>query len=356
MANTMGKREAQQRVDRIHAFRSELEQLIREGVINLPDEQRNRLDSHYNQILSDLAKQFDVDVSESQKQFSIGMRIASTLGGLAFCAAIVLFFYRYWGLLATSFQVGILISAPILGLIAMEVVARKERTLYYTGLLGLVVYAAFILNLTVLGSIFNIVPSPNAFLAWGIFGLVIAYTYNLRLLLVGGLISLACFCAATVISWTGAFFGPFVERPESFLVLGLVIVAIPLFIHHRKAVEFPAMYRLVGLLFVFLSLLVLGHVGELSALPLSKKSAEAIYQTMSFGIAGIAIWLGIRSRLQGTVNLSSAFFAIYLFWRLSGWWWDWMPKYLFFFIIGVIALLLLAIFRKLRQRMSGGRS
>ena len=41
------------------------------------------------------------------------MRIASTLGGLAFCVAVWLFFMRYWGLLATGVQVGILVVLPL---------------------------------------------------------------------------------------------------------------------------------------------------------------------------------------------------------------------------------------------------
>ena len=48
------------------------------------------------------------------------------------------------------------------------------------------------------------------------------------------------------------------------------------------------------------------------------------------------------------VNLGLVFFAVLLFNRLFVWWWDWMPKYLLFLIIGIIALVLLAVFRKLR--------
>ena len=64
-----------------------------------------------------------------------------------------------------------------------------EKTLYYTALIVLVVLAAFVLNLTVLGSIFGIAPSPGAFLAWGILALILAYTYRLRLPLSGGLVA-----------------------------------------------------------------------------------------------------------------------------------------------------------------------
>ena len=85
------KREAQRRVDRIRAFREELAALRREGVVVLDAEQQARLDEHLQQTLAALATRFDVDTTESQKQISWGMRIASTIAGLALCTAVVLF-------------------------------------------------------------------------------------------------------------------------------------------------------------------------------------------------------------------------------------------------------------------------
>ena len=127
MADTTGKKQAQQRVDRIHAFRRELEQLGHDGVLALSAEQRLQLDAHLDKTLAELAGQFDVDISESQKKISLAMRVASALGGLAFCAAVFLFFYRYWGLLGTTLQVIILIAVPILGLFAVEWVSRRKK-------------------------------------------------------------------------------------------------------------------------------------------------------------------------------------------------------------------------------------
>ncbi|MBZ5498969.1 MAG: DUF2157 domain-containing protein [Acidobacteriia bacterium] len=348
MAETSGKKEAQQRVDRIHSFRRELEQLTREGVLGLTDEQRARLDTHLDKTLAELAGRFDVDVSESQKQISLAMRIASALGGLALCAAVFLFFYRYWGLLSTPVQVALLVSIPILGLIAMEFVSRRERTLYYTSLLALVVFASFVLNLNVLGYIFNLAPSQNAFLAWGVFALVLAYGYSLRLELAAGLVLLVIFVAAQIMSLSGGSFDAVMDRPETFLPGGMALLAIPLIHRHSKHPGFATVYRLFGLLFLFLALLMLGNLGHLTYLPFPKKAVEGIYQVTGFGAVIAAIWIGVQRRMMEAVNLGSAFFAIYLFLRLFNWWWDWMPKYLFFLIIGIIALVLLAVFRKIR--------
>lgn len=352
MAQASCKREAQERVDRIRAFERELDELSREGGLVLSQEQRAGLDAHLDRTLQDLASRFDVDVSESQKQISLGMRIVSALGGLAFCAAVFFFFYRFWGGLSTPMQVAILVAAPIVGLVGMELVARRERTLYYTSLIGLVVLAAFALDLTELGDIFNIIPSPSAFLAWSILAFVLAYAYSLRLPLAGGLIALAI-CVAALITGAAGYYWAADQMPENYLAAGVAMVAFPLVVRHRRLPDLPIVYQGIGLLLVYLSLLMLANADHVSWLPLAGRAVRGIYQIAGFVAAGTAIWLGIRNRLPWTVNLGSAFFAIYIFNRMFSWWWDWMPKYIFFFILGVIAVALLAIFRRIRSGIIG---
>jgi len=53
-------------------------------------------------------------------------------------------------------------------------------------------------------------------------------------------------------------------------------------------------------------------------------------------------------RHREVLNLGAAFFAIFLITRFVAWWWEWMPKYLFFFLVRAIALGLLTAFRRLR--------
>ena len=114
------------------------------------------------------------------------MRIVSTLGGLAICAAVALFFTRFWGYLGTPAQVAVVMFAPLAALAGTEYAARRERTLYFAGLMGLVTLACFILNLAVLGRVFNITSTENALAAWGAFAMLLAYRYGLRPLLVVG--------------------------------------------------------------------------------------------------------------------------------------------------------------------------
>ena len=356
MAEPANKREAQQRADRLRIFREELEGLERQGVVTLPAEQRSALVQHLDRTLDELARRFDVDTTASQRQFSWGMRIASTLGGLALCAAVYLFFYRYWGLLTTPAQVVVLLLAPVAALLATWFAASRDRTLYYPALLSIVTFACLVLDLTALGAIFNVTPSPGAFLVWGAFGITLAYTFGVRLPLVAGLVCSWIWAAASLAAWSGFPWMKVLERPESFLVPGLGMIAVSLLAPHRRHADFPGVWRMLGLLGVFLPVLALSEFGWLSWLPLRETRVEGLYQVVGFAAAGGTIWLGIRREWNVVVNLGALFFTVLLYARFVHWWWDWMPKYLFFLILGFFSIGLLVVFRRLRGRFGEVRA
>jgi len=341
----------QERADRLRTVQRELSELEREGALELTPEQRSRLEAHIESTLAGLASQFDVDTSESQRQISWGMKIASALGGIALCAAVVLFLARYMGYWPTPLQVTVLITIPIALTFAAEFAAHWEKTLYYTALISIVAFAAFVANLSMLGSIFNLAPTPNALAVWGLFGLALAYHFGIRLVLAGGLISLAGWLTATTNSWRGWWWVEFEQRPEELMLAGLALALIPLFIRHAKRPDFPAVYRLVGLLAFFMTMLFLSAQGQRSYLPMDDKAIEHFYQMFGVVAAAATVGIGIRRNFTGVVNIGTAFFTIFLFFRLIDWWWDWMPKYLFFLLIGVVALGLVGVFKRLRGRM-----
>jgi uncharacterized membrane protein len=347
-ASPLNRAQAQQRVDRIRAFQEELEQLEHDQIVVLPAEQRQQLILHHQRILAEFAKLFDVDTSATQKQMSLGMRIASFLGALALAASAFFFFYRIWGLISTPVQVLILICAPILAVLGVEIIARREKYPYFTSLIGLVAFACFVLNLSVLGSIFNITPSQNAFLAWAALAMILAYGYGLRLLLVAGILCLLFFLSASVGEWSGMYWLSFGLRPENFLPAGILLFFLPTFVDHTKYPDFPGYYRVFGMLTVLIAILILSHWGEGSYLMLPPKDVKVLYQLLGFTMAGLTIWAGIHWHWQGVTNLGSTFFVIQLYTKFYDWWWDWMPKYLFFLVLGLVAILLLNIFKRLR--------
>lgn len=52
------------------------------------------------------------------------------------------------------------------------------------------------------------------------------------------------------------------------------------------------------------------------------------------------------------VNTGVVFFVIFLYTKFYDWWWDLLPKYLFFLILGLTAVLVLLAMKRLRR--SGG--
>ena len=44
---------------------------------------------------------------------------------------------------------------------------------------------------------------------------------------------------------------------------------------------------------------------------------------------------------------------IYLYTKLFDWWWDWLPKYIFFLLLGLVAIGLLFALKRLRSYTKG---
>jgi hypothetical protein len=351
----LSKPEAQRRADRIAAFRAELAALEAGGVLVLPQEQRAAVERHHDATLRELAERFDVDVEEGEKRLSVGMWVASFLGATALALSVFLFFQRFWGLLTTPAQVAILVAAPAVALGLTEIAARRERTGTFASLLGLVTFACFVLDLTMLGRIFNVVPSANAFLAWALLGMVMAYAYGIRLPLAAGVVCLLIWLASQVGTWSGMPWEKSLEYPEHHILAGLAVLAIPLVFRHRRRVELERVYRLAGLFAVLAALLWLSEAPNDSRLPLDTENLKILYHVLGFLVPAAAIAAGLWRRWADMVYLAATFFVIHLYVRFFEWWFDWMPKYLFFLILGLAAVAALAVLMRLRRLLASRR-
>ena len=203
-----------------------------------------------------------------------------------------------------------------------------------------------------LGQIFNITPSPNAFLVWALFAVILAYASDARLLLAAGILAFAAFLSAKVGTWSGCYWIYFGVRPENFFPAAVLIFLVPLLPHTRVS-GFAVIYRVLALLLLFLPMLVLANWGAVSYLTLDNDSIEVIYQIAGFVLSAAAIWLGIRKGWQDVVNTGNVFFTIFLYTKFFDWWWDLMPKYLFFLVVALTAILMLLVFKRMRDATLG---
>ena len=76
---------------------------------------------------------------------------------------------------------------------------------------------------------------------------------------------------------------------------------------------------------------------------------------MGFVLSAGSIWLGARRGWGEVVNTGATFFVVFLYTKFFDWWWESMPKYLFFLVLGLTAVLLLVVMRRLRATGLLGR-
>lgn len=343
---------AQLRADDIRIFRQELARLEADGVLALSAEQERSLRLHHDAVLAKLASEFDIDRDRRAKQLSWGMRIASFLGALALAASVFFLFYQFWGAFAETAQVTVLIVAALGSLGLTFWVQGRDPSRYFTKLTALVAFACFVLNVSMVGQIFNITPSDKALLPWAAYALLLAYACDLRLLLVAGLLCLDAYVAARVGTWGGLYWLDVGSRPENFLPLSLAFFLLPQFIAHRRREDFPAVYRLVGLISLLLPVLVLSNWGGGSYLPWSVGTIEQFYQVAGFALSAGAVWLGLRRQWADTANGGTVFFVVFLFTKFFDWWWHIMPKWLFFLVIGLTSVLFLLMIMRVRKAVA----
>ena len=342
------KQKAQQRADQVQAFYDEVKQLEANEVLQLNQDQRQSIAHYHEGLLKSLTDKFDIDTSTRQKQLSTGMKIASFIGALALAASVFFLFYQFWGYFSTPVQVSILISAPLLTLFVTYWVSQREATGYFAKLLSMVSFACFVLNLVMLGQIFNITPSENALLVWAGFGFLLAYAFDVRLLLAMGILSLAGFIAARTGSWSGMYWLSFGERPENFIIPALLIFSVPLWMKQQHYSGFAPIYRVFGALLLLLPMLVLSNWGEGSYLFWDAAVIEGSYQLLGFVISAVLVALGIRQHWPDVINTGNAFFVLFLYTKMFDWWWEIMPRYLFFLVIALSSLLLLFVYKRIR--------
>ena len=342
------KADAQKRTDQIGYFQAELETMEQENIISLNEEQHSAIINYHENLIGQLSSIFDIDSSKQEKQLSLGMKIASFLGALGLAASIFFLFDQYWGRFSTNTQVFILIAALLIGLVATMYASSREKTGYFSKILGFVSFACFVLNISIFGQIFNIAPSANAFLVWAIFAFLLAYASDTRLLLAIGIISISSFLSAQIGTWNGCYWIHFGERPENFFPAAFILFMVP-FLPHNRFSGFAVIYRVFAMLLFFIPVLILSNWGVISYMDIEKEFIEVIYQIIGFVFSAIAISVGIKKGWSEVVNTGNVFFTIFLYTKFYDWWWDWMPKYLFFLVIGLTAILMLLIFKRLRN-------
>ncbi|HEU4353198.1 MAG TPA: DUF2157 domain-containing protein, partial [Burkholderiales bacterium] len=335
--------EAQRHADEIRSFERELERLRTGGVLGLGEAQQRAVADYHARLLARYAREFDIDRDVQAKQLSLGMRIASLLGALALAASVFFLFYQYWGLFSATAQVAILLAASLGSFAATMWIRSREGSGYFTKLAAMLSFACFVLNVSLLGQIFDITPSDTAFVAWAALAFLLAYSCDLRLLLGAGIVCVVAFIAARTGTVSGIYWLYFGERPENFFPAAVVLFAVPAFVGHQRFASFDAVYRVFAMLTLLLPILVLANWGNLSYFDFDPTLIKYGYQVLGFAGSAAMTWYGVRRGWVHVVNTGVVFLLVFLYTKFFDWWWEYMPKYVFFLVLGLTAVLFLVV-------------
>jgi hypothetical protein len=352
----MDREGAQARLDRLRTFNSELAALEQQGVLTLDGAQRRTLTEYQQGLLADLTRQFDLDRDDEQRRMSIGMRAASMVGAAALSAAVFLFFLRIWGLLATSSQIALLIAAPIAGVLMTEIADRRDRTRHFVFIAAVLACACIVLDVAMVGQIFAMTDSPNALAVWALFALWIGYAYTLRLPVAAGIVSTMAFVAGALYSRGGGDWMEGFSYPELWLVPAAAFALAGAGVTTPATRPFAPTLRGVGAVGVLAALWLLSIDARVSLLPWSGSAIKTTYQVAAFLVAGLTIGAGTLRGWRELVNVGAVALVALIYTKLYQWFWDWMPAYLFFLVVGLVAVLAIVTLLRVRAAAPEGRA
>jgi len=346
MPNESGAPQA--RADQIRAFQAELQQLEGEGIAVLEESNRARVHGHHTELLARLAADADVDTSESMHQLSLGLRLATMLGTVALSVATVLFVLRFWGHLPTAAQLGLAMAAPLVPLLIAELAARRERSLYIASLFAVVAVAGFGANLAIMHQVLNLPDSPHPALALGGLALLLAYRYDILILLAAGLAAVGWWVAASIYSLFGGWFPDFWALPETLVLPALVVLVLPVVVHHRPHPRFSEVYRALAIVVLGGVAAVIGLSGEYSLLPFGRRGAEMAYTLGGLTLGIGAMIVGVKRGWSWSVRAGAGVALLLMLAKAVDWWWELLPAWLFFLVLGTLSLASIVGLKRLR--------
>lgn len=346
----MDRAGAQRRADRIRAFEAELAEAESTLGPLLDEQPRQRLADYHAATLTQLSADWDIDRTAGQQQLSLGMRVASLVGAIALTASIVLYFYRLWGLIPTTVQLGFLTVLPLLATGLTEGTARSPRTRHFTTITAILAAASMALALIVIGSLYNLPASPLALVAWGGFTLALGLGFGFWPLTVAGTVSLIVGAAGLPLAMTGLGWTPDNGRFERYVVVGLLTIAAPL--PWRRSLEMAQAeaIRLAGFGVAALAIMPLSSSAALSLLPFDAAMVQGLYSLLGFLVGISVLWLALRQGWRWTARVAGGFLVLFTYTKAFDWWWELLPGYLFFLVLAAIAVAALVVLQRLRGR------
>ncbi len=352
----VNKIDAQKRINRILAFREELAHLQSEQIAKIPNEETDKIAAYHQGILNRFSEEFDTDSSFSEANLSIGMQIASTLGAIAFSAALFLMIDTIWPNFSDLARLVFGTALPFIGIALTEAIHRIFKTPYYTGLAALTAIAGFTGSLFILGYQYNLGSSPLSLIMLGAFGVALSLQYRLILpfflSIIGTLTGVGGLLTESFSQnlWLGA------DLSETYLIPALIVMGMAAFIPKwRTHYLGSSLYNASAIVAGFLILFFIISPAE-SYLPFGETANSWLYAIAGTSIGIGSVFLALKSEWLVTRHLATAFMLAVLIIKYIDLAWGKLPEFLFYLLFGLFAVGCIIILRRFRTRLKGASS
>jgi hypothetical protein len=297
-----------------------------------------------------LAARHDVDGSDATSQLSRGMQLASFFAAIALTAAVYSLVARFWGRLDLPMQATLLCAFPLMSLVGVEFAARRERTLYIASVFALVAYGTYWLAVFVLSDLLNMPVTPPVIWAGALFGVSLALPYGFRLIFGVALVTLLVAVSGSAFHAAAMPWTLFLQHLDIGTAAAFALTLAATRLRYPYA-PLAAVTRLVGFGVGFLGLLVLSANGTMSLLPMRAPIAEVAYQVVMLLLCMVTLFLAIRHEWVETVYVTAAALTLFIFVRFVDWFWDALPRFVFFLLLAAVAFVWLLVLRRVRGRL-----
>ncbi|MEZ5284383.1 MAG: DUF2157 domain-containing protein [Vicinamibacterales bacterium] len=341
---------AQRRADRVRAFREEIDALRAEGACPIADAELAAVRDHHDRLLADLASRFDVDRTAHGRQVSLGLRIATLLGAGAFVAALTLLVLRVWCGLGQPAQVTLLCAAPLAALAVVQVTAERRGLRDIAALFAMVALGTAWFAIGQTATLLGMPFSPLLFWPAAGFGIAVAMSYGFGLVLALSLGALLVAVASVFFVSGGVPWSAVFERLEPLVgTAWMLAIVAPRAEPLGNWLVAPA--RLTGLVVGLGGLLVLAAVEGTSVLALQPSSARLAYECVFPFVSIVVTWQRLRAHDPAAARLAGTLLGCFLLIRYVDWFWDLLPGWAFFLVLGALSLAAIGLLQRARSRV-----
>lgn len=340
------------RARRVLAWRDEEAALAAEGVVSADDTTLRAIRAHHDALLAGYAATGTVDLSREEERLSAGMRLATLLGAAALSVAWAMLASSLWNDLAPAAKLA-LVWVPALALLpATSFAALREPSGYIANIVGTVGTIAMAVAGFATFDMYEIDSPRVPFLLFGAYGLFVAYRYRLVLPLLVAIVGAGAFVWSLEAMMLRSPVNDTFEHLEPLMFVGLGAYLVGA-LRQSDPPAFSLVWRLAGIVAMVFPLLLLGVTTDGSWFG-SGHTAELIYQLVGLLAFVAMVVLGLKRDDVILARGGATALVLFLFFRMVDWFWEAIPDWLFFLLMGGLAFGVLLVLRAVRERRRTG--